>query len=101
LIRQRIVDCYKGTGTETSLDEVAARLGLDRVAVLLQLRSERPLDDMAGLSIEEAKRVLTQFDGLSIFAENIEKVISDFDRTRGQIQEIERNARGDGPSGKK
>ena len=100
MIRQRIVDCYRGAGTELSHEEVMARIDSDSSAVLVQLRGERPLDTMAGLSIEEAKLVLKHFGGLDIFTADIEKAILDFDVAREHIREFEKRAGGDEPSGK-
>jgi hypothetical protein len=52
-------------------------------------------------AIGEAKRVLKHFRGLDIFTADIERAISDFDMTRGQIQEFEKRAQGGEPSGEK
>jgi hypothetical protein len=102
MIRQQIVDYYKGADAEPSREEVATRMGLDLSAILRQLRTETPLDGMAGLSIEEAKRVLKHFGGLGIFAADIEREILDFDATRAKIQEFERKIRrGQKPPGEK
>ena len=72
-----------------------------RSALLSLLHSERPLDDLTGLTLEEAKRVLKQFDGLAVFAPDLEKAIADFNETRRQIREIEKLARGGGSAGGK
>ncbi len=99
MIRHKIVDCFKGTDFDGDPDAVAKRLGLEKSAVLSMLRSEGPLDDLGGLKINEAKRVLRQFAGMAVFTPAVEKAITDFDETRGQIQEIEKQARGDGSAG--
>jgi hypothetical protein len=65
------------------------------------LSSESPLDDVAGLTLKEARRVLKQFSGIPIFAPGLEKAIAEVDETRGQIREIEKLARGGGPAGGK
>ena len=72
-----------------------------RSALLSLLHSERPLDDLTGLTLEEAKRVLKQFDGLAVFAPDLEKAIADFNETRRQIREIKKLARGGGSAGGK
>jgi hypothetical protein len=96
LIRYKIVEFFRGTDAEPNLDEVAKRLGLDRSDLLSQLNSEKPLDDVAGLTFKDAKRVLRQFDGLQIFAPDLENAITEVDETRAQIREIEKQARGGG-----
>jgi hypothetical protein len=92
LIRHKIIDCFRGTDFEAGPEEVAKRLGLDKSALLSLLHTEMPLDDLAGLTINEAKRVLKQFEGMAVFAPDLEKVISEFDGTRDQIREIEKLA---------
>jgi hypothetical protein len=96
LIRHRIIEGFRGTGAEPSLDEVAGRLGLDRSRLISLLHRESPLNDLAGLTLEEARRVLRQFPGMTVFASDLEKTIVDFDDARGQIHEIERAAKGGG-----
>ena len=97
MIRQKIVDYFKGTQAEPRLEEVAAHLGMDRATLLKQLTREQPLSELAGLTLDEAGRVLNQFRGLAIFSPDIEKAIAEFSETRGKIQEIEKKAQGDGP----
>lgn len=101
MIRHKIIDCFRGTDSEVGPDEVAKRLGLDKSALLSLLHIESPLDDLAGLTINEAKRVLKQFAGMAVFTPAVEKVITEFDETRGQIREIEKLVRGDGSTGGK
>jgi hypothetical protein len=100
LIRLKIIEHFRGTKAEPHLDEVAARLSMDRSTLLMQLTNEQPLTELAGLTLDDARRVMSQFPGLAIFSPDIEKAIAEFSETRGQIQKIEKMARGGGsPSG--
>jgi hypothetical protein len=98
LIREDIIKCFKGTGLEPTLDQVAARLGLTCEALVMRLASETPLEDLAGLSMDETLRVLRQFAGFAVFSADLEKAVTDFafDATRRRIQEMERKALGEG-----
>ena len=101
MIRHKIIAYFKGTDAEPRLDEIVGRLGLDRFAVESLLHSEPPLDNLTGLTLEEAKRVLRQFEGLAVFEPELEKTIADFNETRRQIQEMEKLARDGGSTGGK
>ena len=98
MIREDIIKCFKGTGLEPTLDQVAARLGLTCAALVMRLTSEPPLEDLAGLSMDETLRVLRQFAGFAVFSADIEKAVMDFafDATHRRIREFERKARGEG-----
>ena len=98
MIRDDILECYRGTGVEPDLDQVAARLGITREALLERLRREPPLENLAGLSIDEILRVLRQFGGLAVFAKDIEVTVIEtrFVETREKIREFERRARDKG-----
>jgi hypothetical protein len=101
LIRLKIIAYFKGTDAEPRLDEIAGRLGLDRAALESLMHSERPLDNLTGLTLEEARRVLRQFEGLAVFEPELQKTIADFNETRRQIHQMEKLARdGGSTSGK-
>jgi len=75
---------------------VAGRLGLDGAALVTLLQNESPLDDLAGLTLDEAKRVIGRFKDMAIFTHDLEKAVLEFDQTRGQIHEIEKLSKGGG-----
>jgi hypothetical protein len=95
LIRHKIIDCFRGTDFDAGPDAVAERLGLETSALLALLRSESSLDDLAGLRLSEAKRVLKHFAGMAVFTPAIEKAVSDYDEARDKIREFEKQARSD------
>ena len=97
MIRLRIIECFKGTGTEPEFDSVVRQLRLDRAEVASRLRREPPLDDLAGLTLEKASHVMKQFAGQAIFNADIEKAILEFEQTRGRIQDFEKRAAGRDP----
>ena len=98
MIRDDIIECYRDTDGEPDLDQVAARLGSTREALLGRLRSEPPLENLAGLSMDEVLRVPFRFGGFAMFSQDIEKSVMEFVQarfaeTREKIQEFERRAR--------
>jgi hypothetical protein len=104
LIRQKIIEYFRGTDAEPTLDEVAARLGMTQSELLLQLANESPLTELHGLSMVETHRVVRQFAGLAIFSSDVEKDILEFTEarfaeTRKKIKEIEQKAKGGKPPG--
>ena len=96
MIRRDIIQCFRGTEEEPSLDQVAAALGLTREALLVRLQNEPPIEDFAELSVEEVGRVIRQFAGLAVFTQEIETTVSRFIDTREKIREFERKARDGG-----
>ena len=98
MIRRDIIECFRSAGVAPDVDQVAARLGTTREALLAQLESEPPLEDLAGLSIEQAWHLMRQFLGLAIFTAEIETevAVTSFYETREKIREFERKARGGG-----
>jgi hypothetical protein len=104
LIRQKIIEHFRGTGAEPGLDEVAARLGLTQSELQLQLVSEPPLTEVYGLSMAEMQRIVRQFGGQVMFSSSIGKDILEFTEarlaeTQAKIREIEQKAKGGKPPG--
>ncbi len=99
MIRRKILDCFKGTGAESKFAFVLKELKLDRSQLIALLHSEPPLDDLAGLTLEEASQVVKQFEGQAIFGLEIEKAIVEFNQGRRQIRDFEKRARDAGSSG--
>jgi hypothetical protein len=92
LIRQKIVECFRGTDEQPDLESVVSGLGLNKKELAILLQAEPPLESLAGLTIEKALHVLRQFEGLAMFNAEIEKSILDFNESREQIRAFEKRA---------
>lgn len=97
MIRSRIIEMFRNAEAAPDADEVARRLGLSKEDLAAKLRSEAPLNDLSGLSPGQAKQILERFNGMAVFAPDLETTIAQFAETRSQIRDIEKQARDNDP----
>jgi hypothetical protein len=88
-IREFIVDEFGRSRAPLSLDEVAAKFGLDVPAVKKHLLRGERLSDARGLTPEKVAKVIEFYGRGVIFSDVIERLAEEFEASEAKLKDLD------------
>jgi hypothetical protein len=89
-VREFIVDELRRTGVPLDLEKIARQLRITMDILAKQMRESPLLSDARGLTHEQARLAVEFYGRGTIFDEQIERLIEEFEASKAKLDEIER-----------